>query len=122
MTATPDPYLSVAALTERLGYEHPDAAELVELASDVIDSVICAPFSVDPTTGIPVNPVIAAVCEKATLRQVQYMLYVDPAKIHEGAPRNGTVQTPRWTQTWQPGKVGPLALDVLANAGLLVNR
>lgn len=116
------PYATVEQLTERLGMTPPNAARLLDDASADVDRVVSAPFTVDRATGLPATPAVAAVLAEACVKQVEYMLEVGEAVGIVGPPRNGSESTGRQSSNWQPGRIGPRALDVLARYGFLVVR
>jgi hypothetical protein len=72
-----DPYATTSELADWLGTSAPaDAERLLMRASERLDSIVVAGFSVDPTTQLPTDADIAAALRDACCAVVEFWLEV----------------------------------------------
>lgn len=114
-------YATAAQLAAYLGAPAPtDATRLLLRASEVLDSVVRAPFTVDVQTTLPTDAGIATALANACCAQVEFW-----AEVGEGNDVDGLAATPLMltgTTGFQGRRapvVGPRALRYLREAGLM---
>lgn len=113
-------YATVAELTAFTGAAAPvDAARLLQRASDLVDTIVCAPYATD-LSGMPTDVDIIAALKNATCAQVELWGEVSEANSIDGLAGTGVMLTgASGFQGKRAPDVSPRALSYLANAGLL---
>lgn len=110
--ATEADYVSVAGAVAS-----GDLARQLDEASDLLDSIVTAPFVVDAETGLPADADVAAVMRRACCHQVRFW-----AEVGEENDIDGLAGTPVSIAGYsgtRPPDVAPRAKRVLKMAGLL---
>jgi len=110
-------YATSTDLTAYTGAPAPaDADRQLQRASDLVDSVVCATFSVDGA-GLPTLPAILAALRDATCAQVEQWSEVGEVNAVDGLA--GTSMNIGGYQGVRAPEVAPRTLEILAGAGLL---
>lgn len=79
-------YATTAQLTEFIAGRTPpdDAARLLQRASELVDDIVCQPYSFDATTKIPTDPEIAEAFQKTACAIVELWMEVGESNDIDG--------------------------------------